>query len=215
MATSPPSSPSSASKPPTSRLAVLSLVFGVLGWGLLPGLGSVLAIVSGHLARSRIDASTQPIGGRRLAVAGLALGYAFVISAAVLAVSVLLGVLLYVGSATRAEPELDVVHRALEEMPEGASVESRVILMIAEQLGYDEDDIRPGSSLIDVGLDDEDRLDLIDQVRDEFGVPISEREVHQMTTVAELAALIEQRQRQTPTAPAVGPAPKPASAPPK
>lgn len=209
MATSAPPSASSTPSVPTSRLALVSLVSGVLGWSLLPGLGSVLAIVAGHAARSRIAASNDRIGGRRLAVAGLALGYSFVITAATLAASVILGVLLYVGSATHAEREVDVVQRALGEMPDGASVESRVITMIAEQLGYDEDDVKPGCDLDALGLDDEDRLDLVRQVRDEFAVEVDNEEIDRSTTVADLVALIEGRLKGSATAP------RPAATPPR
>ncbi len=34
-----------------STLAIISLVAGILGWTLLPFLGSLVAIVTGHLAR--------------------------------------------------------------------------------------------------------------------------------------------------------------------
>ena len=38
----------------TSTLAILSLISGVLGWSLLPFLGSIGAVILGHLARSDI-----------------------------------------------------------------------------------------------------------------------------------------------------------------
>ena len=38
----------------TSTLAVVSLVFGILGWTLLPFLGSLVAVVCGHMARGEI-----------------------------------------------------------------------------------------------------------------------------------------------------------------
>ncbi|MFO0959029.1 MAG: DUF4190 domain-containing protein [Isosphaeraceae bacterium] len=197
--------------PPISRLAVVSVVSGVLGWSLLPGLGSILAIVAGHAARARIDASRDRLGGRRLAFAGMVLGYSFVIAMATLAAAVVLGVLLYVGSATHAESEVDVVHRALEVMPEGASLESRVIAMIAGQLGYDEDDVTPESDLDELGLDDEDCLELVQQLRDAFSVEIGDDEIDRSTTVADLVALIEQRQKEASNAlePAPGPTPPP------
>lgn len=62
----------------TNSLAVVSLIFGILGWTLLPCLGSIVAIICGHLARSEIRRShldNRP-DGDGMAVAGLVLGYA-------------------------------------------------------------------------------------------------------------------------------------------
>ena len=59
----------------TSVLAVVSLVFGVLGWTLLPGVAAVVAVVTGHLARAEIRRAPQPIEGDGLAIAGLVLGW--------------------------------------------------------------------------------------------------------------------------------------------
>ncbi len=59
----------------TSPLAIASLVAGLLGWTLLPLLGSVGAIVMGHLARAEIRRAPERLEGDGLAVAGLALGY--------------------------------------------------------------------------------------------------------------------------------------------
>ena len=59
----------------TSPLAVLSLVAGILGWSLLPFLGSIAAVVTGHLARARIRAEPARYEGDGLAIAGLILGW--------------------------------------------------------------------------------------------------------------------------------------------
>ncbi|MDQ6648274.1 MAG: DUF4190 domain-containing protein [Pseudomonadota bacterium] len=69
--------PLSRPAPTTSPLAVVSLVFGILGWTLLPFIGAVVAIVCGHLARSEIRRShiDHRAEGDGMAVAGLVLGY--------------------------------------------------------------------------------------------------------------------------------------------
>ena len=59
----------------TSTLAILSLISGVLGWSLLPFLGSIGAVILGHLARSEIRREPERLDGDGLAVAGLVLGY--------------------------------------------------------------------------------------------------------------------------------------------
>ena len=63
----------------TSTLAVISLVSGLLGWSLLPWLGSIAAIVTGHMARAEIRREPEALEGDGLAVAGLALGWTMVV----------------------------------------------------------------------------------------------------------------------------------------
>ncbi|MGV8941544.1 MAG: DUF4190 domain-containing protein [Lysobacter sp.] len=74
-------------------MAIISLVAGVLGWTLLPMLGSIVAIITGHLARSEIRGGKGSIEGDGMAVAGLVLGYAMV----VLGVLAVLAALLFLG----------------------------------------------------------------------------------------------------------------------
>jgi hypothetical protein len=69
----------------TSSLAVTSLVSGILGWTLLPFIGTVVAIITGHMARSAIRQSNGQLEGDGLAVAGLVLGW---VSVALLLVGV-------------------------------------------------------------------------------------------------------------------------------
>ncbi len=59
----------------TSALAVVSLVSGIVSWLLLPLLGALVAIITGHLARSEIRGSQGGLDGDGLAIAGLILGY--------------------------------------------------------------------------------------------------------------------------------------------
>jgi hypothetical protein len=61
---------------PTSNLALASLILGILGWTLLPFLGAIGAIVTGHMAKSEIKNSLGALGGNGMATAGLVLGYA-------------------------------------------------------------------------------------------------------------------------------------------
>ena len=60
---------------PTSGLATASLIFGILGLTLLPTLGSIVAVILGHMAKSEIDSSAGQLEGSSLAAAGLVLGY--------------------------------------------------------------------------------------------------------------------------------------------
>ena len=55
----------------TSSLAIASLVSGILGWTLLPVLGTLVAIVTGHMARAEIRRSGGALEGDGLAIGGL------------------------------------------------------------------------------------------------------------------------------------------------
>lgn len=60
---------------PTSSAAIVSLSFGIASWVLLPVLAAIVAIVSGHMARSEIRRSQGAIQGDGLALVGMILGY--------------------------------------------------------------------------------------------------------------------------------------------
>lgn len=70
-------SPSSQPISHTSSLAIVSLVFGILSWCVLPFVGAIVAIVCGHLARREIRRAAigNIIEGNGMALAGLVLGY--------------------------------------------------------------------------------------------------------------------------------------------
>ncbi len=59
----------------TNTLALVSLISGILSWFVLPLLGAVVAIVTGHMARSQIESSYGREEGAGLALIGLILGY--------------------------------------------------------------------------------------------------------------------------------------------
>ncbi|HLU14186.1 MAG TPA: DUF4190 domain-containing protein [Arenimonas sp.] len=61
--------------PSTSGLAVTSLVTGILGWLMFPVLASLVAVITGHMARSEIRRSAGSIDGDGIALAGLILGW--------------------------------------------------------------------------------------------------------------------------------------------
>jgi hypothetical protein len=59
----------------TSGWAIFSLIAGILGWLGVFGLGGLLAVIAGHIAKSQIRNSQGHVGGNGLASAGLVLGY--------------------------------------------------------------------------------------------------------------------------------------------
>jgi hypothetical protein len=60
----------------TSTLAIVSLIAGILGWSVFPLLGSVVAIITGIMARNEIRDSGGALTGGGFATAGLILGWA-------------------------------------------------------------------------------------------------------------------------------------------
>jgi ABC-type antimicrobial peptide transport system permease subunit len=63
----------------TSSLAIVSLVAGLLGWTLAPWLGSIIAVITGHLARAEIRRDPTGVEGDGLAIAGLVLGWSMIL----------------------------------------------------------------------------------------------------------------------------------------
>ncbi len=63
----------------TSAMAIVSLVLGLLGWSMLPFVGSVGAVICGHLARAEVRRNAATLEGDGLAVAGLVLGWSMII----------------------------------------------------------------------------------------------------------------------------------------
>jgi uncharacterized protein DUF4190 len=58
---------------PTNSLAVVALVSGILSWVVCPIVAAIVAVITGHVARSQIRRTGE--GGGGLALAGLILGY--------------------------------------------------------------------------------------------------------------------------------------------
>lgn len=61
---------------PNSNLAIISLVSGIISWVLVPLIGAIVAVITGHMARREIRESGGRLSGDGLALIGLVLGYA-------------------------------------------------------------------------------------------------------------------------------------------
>jgi len=59
-------------------MAIASLVMGVVGWTVLPLIGSILAIIFGYAARKEIRQRPGELSGEGMALAGLVLGWLMV-----------------------------------------------------------------------------------------------------------------------------------------
>jgi len=65
--------------PRTSVTATISLIAGILGFvQILPVIGPIVAIITGHIAKSEIKKSGGMVTGNGMATAGLVLGYLMV-----------------------------------------------------------------------------------------------------------------------------------------
>ena len=98
---SPPPSPAPYPAPAprqTSALAITSLVSGILGWTLLPFLGSIAAVICGHMARAEIRRDPN-LDGDGMAVAGLVLGWVSIALGVLTLVLVIVAILFFGGLA--------------------------------------------------------------------------------------------------------------------
>lgn len=62
-------------QPRESTLAIVSMITGILGWTFLPVVGSLAAVITGHLAKKEIREGNGLLSGSGMATAGLILGY--------------------------------------------------------------------------------------------------------------------------------------------
>lgn len=60
---------------PTSTLAIVSLVSAILGFTFVPIIGTIVAIVTGYMARSETRSIPPRASGDGLATAGIILGW--------------------------------------------------------------------------------------------------------------------------------------------
>lgn len=82
--------------PQNSTLAVVSLVAGILGIVQIPPvIGPVTAIVTGHMARREIRASSGNLVGDGMALAGLIMGYLMLVLYALACIGFLLFVTIF------------------------------------------------------------------------------------------------------------------------
>lgn len=63
----------------TNPLALISMIAGIIGVTLLPFLASIVAIITGHLARGEIRRNPAHYSGDGMAITGLVLGYIAVV----------------------------------------------------------------------------------------------------------------------------------------
>ncbi len=89
--------PKSVENLPPAPMAIASLICGILGVTLCPGIASLPAVFCGHLARKQIREQGNLAGGRGLSTAGILLGYAGIVLTLVLFLAAILLMVLRLG----------------------------------------------------------------------------------------------------------------------
>ena len=60
---------------PTSTLAIVSVVSALLGFTVIPGIGGIIALVCGYMARKETRSTPPTASGDGMATAGIIMGY--------------------------------------------------------------------------------------------------------------------------------------------
>ena len=192
--------------PPTSGLAIASLVAGLIGWTFAPIVGALVAVVTGHMARAEIRSRRGEVSGDGLALTGLILGYVQLVLAA-LALLVIVAIFGFaftqISQARRVAgpppPKVLVAPSEAVRPAAGADVDTRVIRIISAQMGVPEEQVTPGSSLVeDLHADEFDRVEIVMELEEAFQVTITDEEAETARTVGQVIALIQAKR----TAPA-------------
>jgi hypothetical protein len=61
--------------PHNSTMALVSLISGIAGWTIVPFIGAIVAVITGHMAKNEIKRGGGMITGNGMATWGLILGY--------------------------------------------------------------------------------------------------------------------------------------------
>ena len=73
-----------------------------------------------------------------------------------------------------------------------SSVEEKVKHIIVEQLGVDEDEVKPEATFVDdLGADSLDVVELVMALEEEFGLEISDEDAEKITSVQQAIAYID------------------------
>jgi acyl carrier protein len=73
-----------------------------------------------------------------------------------------------------------------------ASVEEKVKRIVVDQLGVDEDEVKPEASFVDdLGADSLDVVELVMALEEEFGLEINDEDAEKISTVKQAIEYIE------------------------
>ena len=86
---------------PTSTMAIISLIAGIVGIFFLPLIGGIAAIITGNMARRETEAFPPTASGKGLATAGMTLGWCSILLWAIICCVLVAGGVLGAWSYTR------------------------------------------------------------------------------------------------------------------
>lgn len=78
---------------PTSTLAIVSLVSAILGFSIVPVIGTIVALITGYMARSETRSIPPRASGDGLATAGIIMGW---IQVALVVITICCGIAYFV-----------------------------------------------------------------------------------------------------------------------
>jgi acyl carrier protein len=182
--------------PATSGLAIASLVLGILGWFILPVIGSISAIVLGHMARGEIRRSDGRVEGKGLATAGLVLGYVglVVFLLVMLLVISLVGVVAYTASQSGTNVTVASQVGVSSGPPIPAPVVSSWVLsIVADQSKLSRSGIQLSTKLADLsgGVD---KAVLATVVEKKFAIKFEPQEIEGWETVEDVINSVKAKQ---------------------
>jgi acyl carrier protein len=179
---------------PASGLAITSLISGILSWIIVPVLGSIVAIVTGHLARGEIHRAERRLGGLGMATAGLILGYASLL-VFVLVLAVIVTTTVMFDGALQRMKRMEIEHEQASEATRQAVaavlVEDRVRSLVALQMGLPVEVILPETSLAELGADELDQIEILLELEESFDMTITDDEAASIETIGDLIRLVQ------------------------
>lgn len=72
-------------------------------------------------------------------------------------------------------------------------LQSKIVVLVADQLQVDAAAIQPAQSLTDLGADEIDHIELVMRCEEQFGLLISDEEAEQLTTVDAFSSYISSK----------------------
>jgi acyl carrier protein len=189
--------------PPTSSLAITSLVAGIIAWFVAPIVGAIVAVIAGHMARGEIRSRRGQLAGDGLAQVGLILGYLQLALAALVLVAFLAFFGWVATTVVQDRPRVVVRPQVVEKAPlpaaprpgHGDDVEARVIEIVSEVFGVPAGQVSPALSLKnDLHADDLDLVELLMEITEEFDATFDER-FDEVKTVGQLIELVKGQQK--------------------
>lgn len=87
--------------------------------------------------------------------------------------------------------EMESAFSSQKLYPADYYVRNKVIELVADTLGVNENEIHSNSSLIDLGADSLDAVELVMEIEEEFNMIVSDDEAESVSTVGDIVRIVE------------------------